>query len=70
MVLLLILCLDIESENIFFLQASPPQGVLSYEDDTGAQIAFLNSIIGDMQKKNETLMSKVQLLETGGDLSQ
>lgn len=69
MVLLLILCLEIESEN-FFLQASPPQGVLSYEDDTGAQIAFLNSIIGDMQKKNETLMSKVQLLETGVDLSQ
>lgn len=33
-------------------------------DDSGAQIAFLNSIIADMQKKNELLLLRISALET------
>lgn len=32
-------------------------------DDAGAQIAFLNSIIADMQKKNEHLLLRISALE-------
>ncbi|XP_035794101.1 restin homolog isoform X3 [Anopheles albimanus] len=36
------------------------------EDDSGAQIDFLNSIIVDMQRKNEKLKLRVQALESTG----
>lgn len=33
------------------------------DDETGAQISFLNSIIADMQKKNESLTNRIVALE-------
>lgn len=33
------------------------------DDETGAQISFLNSIIADMQKKNESLSNRIAALE-------
>lgn len=38
-------------------------GALVAADDSGAQIAFLNSIIADMQKKNENLLLRISTLE-------
>lgn len=39
---------------------------VSFDDDTSseAKIAFLNTIIADMQKKNENLVSRIRMLET------
>lgn len=37
--------------------------VNTIENENGAQISFLNSIIADMQKKNETLLVRIQTLE-------
>lgn len=33
------------------------------DDDTEAQISFLNTIIADMQRKNETLSHRIEALE-------
>lgn len=35
------------------------------DDESGAQISFLNSIIADMQKKNENLLLRIETLEAG-----
>lgn len=36
---------------------------MASNDDSTAQINFLNSIIADMQKKNDTLKAKIESLE-------
>jgi hypothetical protein len=38
------------------------------EDNLQGQIDFLNSVIVDMQKKNDSLKSKIDLLENAGIL--
>ncbi|XP_054742407.1 restin homolog isoform X4 [Anastrepha obliqua] len=45
------------------LAAGVPKEVEETEDNT-AQINFLNSIIADMQKKNDSLKAKIEALET------
>lgn len=45
--------------------------VIVDDNNQSAQIDFLNSIIADMQKKNDTLKAKIQSLENiNSDISQ
>ncbi|KAJ6646887.1 Restin like [Pseudolycoriella hygida] len=37
---------------------------VAFDVDSGSQISFLNSIIADMQKKNETLIHRIEALES------
>ncbi|KAJ2952949.1 hypothetical protein O0L34_g7320 [Tuta absoluta] len=44
---------------------APTQKTLEDKDEIDGQVSFLNSVIVDMQRKNEQLLARVQALESG-----
>lgn len=52
------------NKNIPKQANSTPASAIVSDDESGAQISFLNSIIADMQRKNETLTHRIQALES------
>lgn len=52
--------------RIFQLQSPVNGGVAAADEDKDMQIDFLNSIIVDMQRKNDEYRAKIQILEANG----